>query len=443
MNTRPIGITAREGCSAGERLSNPIHLVGLACAMIYGVLAWFSLHPYLLSLWLFFVLLGGSFALSLLASLQIKAFSPGQVLLWAAVFRLIGCLGAPLLEDDFYRYLWDGYLFFESGSPYGVAPAVFFGDASIPQAFINLLAQINYPHVPTIYGPTLEYSFLLSHLFAPAEVWPLQVLYSLVDLALVALLLRMAEARWVLLYAWSPLVIKELSFTAHPDGVGVFLLMLSLFFRQRQYFLCAAVALALSVGAKVFTLLFVPFVLWRMPWRYWVVFSLVLVGLYLPFLFQGGSDLAGLHVFVQRWQFNGSLFPLLGAWFEPLSVKLLLGCVFLALYAGIFWQHCQRYWQIPRGDLLFAAFFLVAPVVNAWYLVWLLPFAVLFPRLWSWTFSLSVLSSYAIGLNLGIPGLASFSMPLWAALLEYGVVAMAFAVDVWLQYSKRQLAKAA
>ena len=410
-----------------------LHLWGAIGAVIYGVLAWYSLYPQHLSPAAFYGLLGGGFLLSLLAFRCSAAVSPVHLLLWTAAFRLLGCLGQPLLEDDFYRYLWDGYRFFESGSPYGIAPAAFFGDGTIPQQFINVLAQVNYPQFPTIYGPTLEYSFLLAHLIAPAQVWPLQILYFLLDLALIALLLKMVEARWVLLYAWSPLVIKELAFTAHPDGLGVFFLMLALFWRQREYFAGASVALALSVGAKVFAWLLVPFVLWRMPRRYWAVFALVLTGLYAPFLVDGDADLAGLRVFVERWQFNGSLFPLLQHWLSPVVSKVLLAMVFLVFYLWVFTRHSRMDWRMPRGDWLFGVFFLFAPVVNAWYLIWLLPFAVIFPTAWAWSASFAVLLSYLIGINfMGVTYLPLMQQPWWVLSLEYGVVLLALVFD-WIR----------
>ncbi|WP_461481669.1 hypothetical protein [Porticoccus sp.] len=426
--------------SGGWRWS-PVHRAGLACAVVYAVLAWFSTQPQLLSPLPFYGLLGSAFALSLLAFRHAEGISPVQLLLWAAAFRLIGCVGEPLLEDDFFRYLWDGYRFFESGSPYGIAPAAYFGDASIPQAFINVLGQINYPYVPSIYGPTLEYSFLLSHLIAPAQVWPLQLLYSLVDLALIGLLLRLADRKWVLLYAWSPLVIKELAYTAHPDGVGVFFLILALYWRREQVFAGAAAALALSVGAKVIAWLLVPFVLWRMPRRYWAVFVLVLAALYVPFLLQHGSDLAGLQVFAQRWQFNGSLYALVSHAFSIPVARWSLGLAFLCCYLLVFVRHCQKpRWEIPRGDQLIGLFFLVSPVVNAWYLLWLLPFAAIYPQWWSWSASMAVLLSYLTGINFqnSLVKLPLLQLPLWVRLLEYGSVAAAGLAE-WVMVRRTSL----
>ncbi|MGB1799539.1 MAG: hypothetical protein ACPHLK_01775 [Gammaproteobacteria bacterium] len=408
---------------------------GLVAAIAYGILAWFSLHPESLTLPIFYALLGICLIASLVAiQAGDKALTPAKLLLWAACFRLIGVFGDPLWEDDFFRYLWDGYRFYESGSPYGIAPSVFFGDADIPAKYYALLAQVNYPDVPTIYGPTLQYTFLLAHLLASSQVWGLQLLYAIADMGLVLLLLRMANIRWVLLYAWSPLVIKELAFTAHPDGVGALLMMLALYFRKQSQFAFSVSVLALSVAAKVFALLMVPFILWRLAFRYWCLFGLVLLALYGPFIWQGSSDMAGLLVFAQEWEFNGSVYTLLRQWLEPLTVKVILGLAFVLIYAALFWQHQKApVWKIPRGDIIFGVFLLIAPVVNAWYLIWLLLFAVLYPAFWSWTFSVAVLLSYSIGMNLNSTEVGFFEIPLWITLLEYGMVLVAVCIDLWLR----------
>jgi hypothetical protein len=420
---------------------------GLVCTFGYSALAWLSLQPEFLSLWIFYALL----ALSLVATLLVFAYSsndaltPLRVLVWALCFRVIGILGDPLWESDFFRYLWDGYLFYELGSPYGIAPSEFFGDGSIPEQFRQLLARINYPNVPTIYAPTVEYTFLLGHLIAPAKIWPLQLLYVLADMTLILLLVRFVSLtgvsmRWVLLYAWSPLVVKELAFTAHPDGLGAMLLMVALYGRFRQQFNLAAIALALSVCAKIFALLFVPFVLWRLRLRYWGVFSITLLVLYGPFFLRGASDISGLMVFIREWQFNSSIYGFMVLWLEPLSAKLLLGLGFLVIYVRLFWLHSQNsVWRVPRGDIVLGVFFLVAPVVNAWYLLWLLPFSVLYPSLWSWTFSASVMLSYAIGINLDSTQYDPFELPMWAYFLEYGSVVVACLLELWYKkvYVKR------
>jgi hypothetical protein len=62
---------------------------------------------------------------------------------WSLAFRGVAALSAPLLEDDWARYLWDGWRFIESGSPYGVAPLAFFQDPTVPELLQNRLSEIN------------------------------------------------------------------------------------------------------------------------------------------------------------------------------------------------------------------------------------------------------------------------------------------------------------
>ena len=115
----------------------------------------------------------------------------------------------PLFEDDWFRYLWDGYRFAETGTPYGWAPADSFNDPGVPIQFQRILDQVNYPDLPTIYGPASQYAFLLSYFLKAGSLIPLQLLPIGVDILLIRLLLSAAPAGYVLLYAWCPLVIKE------------------------------------------------------------------------------------------------------------------------------------------------------------------------------------------------------------------------------------------
>ena len=57
------------------------------------------------------------------------------VLLVGAAMRLVMMCSTPILEDDFYRYLWDGAVLAHGFNPYAYAPgAVASGSASVPPA---------------------------------------------------------------------------------------------------------------------------------------------------------------------------------------------------------------------------------------------------------------------------------------------------------------------
>ena len=416
---------------------------GLAALIGYAALAYLSRHLHTApDLSGFFLLMAW---VSLPLALVFARFhkSPGdfpvwRLVIWALLFRLCGLCGVPIFEDDWFRYLWDGYRFFETGTPYGFAPAEAFADDSVPEAFQRILDQINNPHLATIYGPTTEYAFVLSHLLAPASLVPLKLLLIGVDLLLIRLLLGTAPAGFVVLYAWCPLVIKEIAFSAHADGLGACLAFAALLLSHRQQFVAAGAVIGLAVGAKVFALLLVPFVLIRSPMKVTLSFAAVLALLYLPFMVQGGTDLATLAVFADTWEFNAALHALLTPWLPPLTTKLLLAATFMVGFVLYLLRHRSRaVTELPRGDLIFGGLLLISPVINPWYVLWLLPFAVIRPSCWAWTLAFTVLLAYITGQNLGgLEGMLPFEQPIWVRPVEFGLVLLAGLVD-WQRRAQR------
>ena len=361
-----------------------------------------------------------------------EALPVGRLLFWAVLFRVCGLFGVPLFEDDYFRYLWDGFRFAETGTPYGTAPAAFFANTDIPLVFQRILDHINYPDLPTIYGPLTELLFLLAYVLEPGSLMPLQALLIGVDILLIRLLLTVAPATHVLLYAWCPLVIKEIAFTAHPDGLGVSLAIAAVVLGSRRHAVGAAVCIALAVGAKVFALLLVPFVLARAGPRAWLAFVAVLALLYLPFAIRGDTDLQVLGLFAATWEFNSALYGLLTRWLAPALTKWLLGTALVALGAAYWLRYrSDTPGQIPRGDWIYGAFLVAAPVINPWYALWLLPFAVIYPSRWAWTASVALFLSYVTAINMGSFHLDPFALPFWVRPVEFGLILGALGIDVW------------
>ena len=465
--------------ASGNRLAAPmtrdravVDAAGVVGLAGYAALAWYSRgtlqEPTLAA---FFALVAWvsvpPAAAFLLCRRSAGAFPATRMLCWAALFRLAGLFGVPLFEDDWHRYLWDGYRFAETGTPYGWAPAQSFADADLPGTFQRILDQVNYPDLPTIYGPTTQLAFLLAYLMAPGSLAPLQLLLIAVDLVLIRLLLSVAPARFALLYAWCPLVVKEVAFTAHPDGIAVCLAVLAVLLHRRERATAAAVCLAFAVGAKVFALLLVPFVL--LPRRLGrsvgaaspvlrprtvvapaLAFLATLALLYAPFVVQGGTDLTALLIFAQAWEFNAALYAVVAAALPPTAAKALLGILLLVAVAAywLFWNRREELngagqrlgtappparsslaQGIPRADWLFGGLLLVSPVINPWYALWFLPFAAVFPSRWAWTAAWALLLSYVTGANLGIMELEPFAQPAWVRPVEFGAILLALAAD--------------
>ena len=389
----------------------------------------------------------------------------GAVLFWAVVFRAIAVLsGEPLLEDDHYRYLWDGYQLVEHGTPYGIAPEAFFTSSNISEHFEEVLDNINNPHIATIYGPLCQYLFGLAYLIAPGQVWPLQLMFASLDIGVILLLFKLAPSRQVLLYAWSPLIIKEFAFTAHTDVLAVMLMFAAWYLAskpesQHRPLLLVPILLACAVASKVFALLLVPFLL-GLRIRQWLVFGLTLMLLYLPFLIQGGFwSMQGLSAMASVWLFNAPVYLLFMALVDNTNIQLLklaLMMIFVLVYLFWLWRDiCHQHphhgliQRLPRclktqpnatrlrPGWLYGLFFLAIPALNAWYLIWLLPFAVLRSELWPWVASCSLLLSYATGLHLQDASLQAYQQPGWILLLEFGVIMAALIFDIWRHQRRR------
>ncbi len=409
-----------------------VDAVGLSCSLGYAALAFVARPPGEPDLAVFFSLMAWAglpvFGLFLHCQRRDEAVPLDRLLFWAVAFRICGLVGGPLLEDDFYRYLWDGYRFATTGTPYAAIPEAFFTDPTVPAVFHAVLDGVNHPELPTIYGPTTQFVFLLGYWLQPGSIAALQCLLSVVDLATVVLLLRLAPARNVMLYAWCPLVVKEIAFTAHPDGLGVCLLLAALVLAQGRRWQSAAICLGLACGAKIFALVLVPFVLVGAIIRHWVVFGATLGVLYAPFALGGGTDLSSLLVFAREWEFNAAAFGLLTTALPAFEAKLGLGLA-CALCWGWYYRRYRRDTgrPVPRGDWVYGVLLAASPVINPWYLLWVLPFATIFPSVWAWTASMAVLISYITGLNVNDYELQPYQQPLWARLLEFGLIGLALA----------------
>lgn len=422
------------------RFFSPIDGAGFLCLLAYGLLSWITRSSGDPSLHLF---LGLSVCVAAVTFVLYayhrrhpdKKLSVTRLIIWAVAFRICGLIGGPFYEDDFYRYLWDAFRFIQDGTPYGLPPEAFFDDMNVPDKFQRILDGINYPELPTIYGPVTQLVFLGGYGLSPGSVTALQALMLVFDLMTIGLLLRLAPARLVLLYAWSPLVIKEIAFTAHPDGVAVFLVLVAVILAQKDRIYGAAIFLALAVSAKILAVLVVPFILIRARLRVWGLFFGILALIYLPFVLQGSTDLQTLLVFTREWEFNAALFSLLKPWAPNPVARALCGLmltIVIAKYYLVYRRNAPG--TIVRGDWIYGALFALWPVVNSWYLLWLLPFAVIRPSAWAWTASVAVLLSYITGLNLNNMDMHPFAHPDWIRPVEYGLILLALAYDLFRQH---------
>ena len=305
----------------------------------------------------------------------------------ALVLRLVAVQAEPLLEDDHYRYLWDGMRTARYFDPYRLAPSAFFGANDLAPRWQDILSGINNPDIPTLYGPVLQALFALAHLLAPGRLGAIQGIVLLADLGCIALLARHGiGARWLLAYALHPMILKEAMASAHPDGLVALWLLIALLAWRRERMVFTGVLLGLAVATKVAALLVVPLFLfgpqrtitfWRTSSAVALGFVVALGGAYLPFLAAGSSDVVGLHTFAAQWRFNPLLYRIIEAGVpsdlaRPVAALTIAAGVIVLLWRWRVASTADRDAVMPPVDTVFLLLLLLAPVVNPWYALWAL-----------------------------------------------------------------------
>lgn len=326
------------------------------------------------------------------------------VIVFAALFRLAALPAPPLLDDDIHRYLWDGKVWASGVDPYLYAPDSFFLEPLRDENH----AKIGFPYLRTIYPPLAQALFRLAHGLAPGSATALKALLMTFDAITIALLMLLLSRlglprERVLLYAWNPLVIKELANSGHVDAAAVCLLVASCALAVCRRPAASAAMLGLAALVKLFPLVALPAL-----WRRWAPAHVVLcagtflIG-YVPFFEQGDLIVEAMGVYATHWEYNDSVFAILSALAEwggapagglALRVTVGLGVALLAVRAGAHSDGSDR-GTLRAVAIAIAALLLASPTVQPWYVVWLVPFLCLFP--WSgWlAFTGTVMMSYA------------------------------------------------
>jgi len=427
-----IPVPSPNASASTEKNSGKLVSLGLLSVLTYTALTVYSNQSSAIDITTYLGLFAMAFALYGWIAYQLIHHSSHPsikiIIGFSIVFHIIGIIAAPQFEDDFFRYLWDGYIFFESGNPYQYAPSAYFTDTSIPDIYQNLLNQINYPDIKTIYAPLLQYSFWLSHGLFPADILGLKIIYSLCNLAIIFMLIKLTKARNILLYAWNPLIIKEVAFTAHPDILGIVFLIAVIYFFTTQP-KTAAIFLGLSVCCKPFAWIIAIYILFRFKLTQFIVFFLTIALMYSPFI-MAGNESAGLFSFGNHWEFNAAIYSLFTYAIPNHYAKILCGMLFIGVMVAYFMQFRKTTVANIRGDLLIGSLLLLSPVINPWYLLWVLPFAAMLNYITPWVISFALLFSYFSGINLYSEHLQAYQLAIWVKPMEFTLLVCAMAYDI-------------
>lgn len=356
------------------------------------------------------------FALSLwLPQKKAGIASVWLVFLIGLAMRLIMFVSNPVMEDDWYRYLWDGAVVSSELDPYEYAPSEassydLFGnplpqtlDVSQDQAALRELAnnnptshsRINYPLVKTIYPPIAQSAFAASHILSPFDFNAWRTILLIIDcigflILLAALKAFNRSSIWAVLYWWNPVIITHGFGAGHMDVLLPPFIFAALWMSKTKKWGLAGLALSGAVGVKLWPILLAPIFLfsgghsWKIQAKFALVFGIMSAVIIAPQAIQALSPDAGLVTYSESWRNYAFLFGILEdgvfALFEnpgALSRLFVLVTVSsLTLYCA-FWAR-YRIERLPAA-IAFAtlALVLLSPTGYPWYLIWiaaLLPF---------------------------------------------------------------------
>ncbi len=355
----------------------------------------------------------------------------------------------PILEDDFYRYLWDGAVVAHGNSPYAHAPQqIAQRDASVPDELLELadrsgsvITEINHPGLRTIYPPTAQTFFTVAYWISPFDIRGLRAVWLGLDLAVLALLMVMhrtsAHRPFALAVYWlNPLLIKEVFNAGHMELVLVLAMLATFVLAQRGRHWASGLMLGLATGAKLWPALWLPLLLragprsWRSAAGVTTLFALTVALFALPIVLARLDPSSGFTAYAQRWQMNDSAYLIIHAAAELLTAdhaqqlaRATVAAILLAIMAYLLWQSPAGPDPLIRNTtILTAALFLLSPTQFPWYYLWLLPLLT-FQPLWSLLALTVVLPAYYLRFY--------FDAIEHAAWYDYGVVWIEF-VPIWL-----------
>ena len=339
--------------------------------------------------------------------------------------RLAMLPSTPILEDDVYRYLWDGAVVSAGIDPYAHAPSEVLADtlgedigdgaalARLAGESGVILERVNHPHLRTIYPPAAQAVFALANGLAPWNLTAWRGVLLVFDAATLALITALLATLgrsplWAALYWWNPLVVKELFNSAHMDGLLLPFMLGAVLLAVRGRPVWAAGALAIAAGMKLWPVLLLPVIL-RTAWcdaraaaAAVPVFAALAGAMAWPVIAAGLGPDSGFTAYGRTWEMNDALFMAvawgmagaldaanIAAYHAGILARL---AVVAALAALVAWQ-CRAPADTAEalcGRVLavVAALFLLGPTAYPWYYVWMAPFLAVTPR-----FSLLALSA--------------------------------------------------
>ncbi len=328
------------------------------------------------------------------------------------ILRVLMLFSAPILEDDYYRYLWDGAVTANGINPYMYSPEEVLGGTGIPTELSELAEEsgeiihgINHPEVRTIYPPIAQAFFALSYWLDSWSLISWKLILIVFDLATLSLIFNALgilklPSSYLIIYWWNPLLLKEIFNSAHLDVLVFPFVLSAIIMASQNRYIRSTVTLIIGMGIKLWPAFLLPILLRPIISKPKELLSALVVAaisigiLFLPIYLSGLDNSSGFIAYGQSWQNNDSAFRIL-IYISELSLDLLhyetfhkytvarfLVIALIAIWiAYITLGKTFKNEDLFKKSLLIIAFvFLISPTQFPWYYTWLIPFLAIKPR---------------------------------------------------------------
>jgi len=364
----------------------------------------------------FRMIIGLYFFIAVLNIKKIKSnkFWLGFIIAVGLVSRIILIPSQPVLEDDYYRYMWDGAVTAHGFNPYLYSPeaAMNFTDGDIPEELHHLanesgeiVKNINHPRIRTIYPLLSQIVFATSYFISPWEFWAWKVLLLLFDIALLLILFRTLKelklsVLFIVFYWLNPIVLHEFFNGAHMDLLALLFVSISLYLSIKNKTLFAVVTLAIATGFKLWPVVLLPLLLRnflqdrKLLLKFIGVFAGIVIILFIPVLLSKLDDTLGFLKYAGKWINNAAVYSIF-QWIVQETISLFqlsiscLSCInrwgiiiiYLVIIAIILRKTQEnKLVFFYKALLIVAVLYLISPTQFPWYYTWMVPLLAIRPK---------------------------------------------------------------
>lgn len=338
-----------------------------------------------------------------------------MIVVVGVVLRALLFFTRPILEDDYYRYLWEGGVTANGYNPYSYTPddVMWSEGHDVPKELVHLsddagtvADRVNHSNLGTVYPPVAQGAFAVAHLIAPWNIHAWKFVLLVCDIATFVVLLKILTLCQLpkaqsLIYWWNPILLKETYNSAHMEMVILPFLMLGVYWLIQAKVYRSGLALGAAVATKLWPVLVIPILLRAnpaCPKRSMIALALasaVLVTLLSPMMWAISlGERSGFVAYGESWEMNDALYMTI-EWMvtkasTPFNVfddtieqwsRYVVGGLVLMWLGVLLRKPCTDVSDLfNRLVLLLGFFFMMSPTQFPWYFLWILPFLTLSPR---------------------------------------------------------------